>query len=267
MGLTAGGVHSNPRINTWYGGVGGLTEVPSGLDLYGGDEAVALSRIAGGAPGFVIAGQRSSGAVAWVSPDGAGFTRIVADLDRTSAAADAAAVDRGWLLVGSRTPAGAPRSARDPAAWYSADGGRTWRAEAPPSTVDEDEALSRVVPLSGGGALAVGVRGTGFGAWRRVPGSGWRAVGRFGRFGGTAVPVVSGLAGTPDGHVYAAVSDGSGYQLWSTADGGSWRRLDVPVRLPAGPGRRLLVAGDGARLLLGAQDGRTARLWLAQRGS
>ena len=232
---------------------------------------MALSRIAGGTYGFLIAGDRIgptglAGAAAWLSGSGTAFElsntdpALASDADTTTSAADAAAVAGGWILAGSRWSRTAPGSARDPAAWLF--DGRRWAREDLPGEPGEDEALGRAALWTGGRVLAVGVRGTGFGAWVRDSGGGWRAVGRFGRFSGTAVPVVTGLA-VDGGTAYVAGCDGSTFHMWRSD---TWHEVDLPVGLGAGAGRRLLVAADGDRLLLGAEDGTAARIWLRQPG-
>jgi hypothetical protein len=267
VGATSGGVHSNPRISTWYGNENGLFEKPAAFELFGGPDAVALSRIAGGGHGFLIAGDRIgatglAGAAAWLSPTGEAFTlentdpALASDARTTTSAADGAAVAGGWILAGSLTRRDAPGSARDPAAWRF-DGER-WAREDVPSVAGEDEAFGRAVLWTGGRVLAVGVRGTAFGAWVRDSGGGWKAVARFGRFSGTAVPVVTGLA-VDGGTAYVAGCDGSAFHLWRSD---SWNEVDLPAALGAGAGRRLVVAADGGRLLLGAENGTAARIWL-----
>lgn len=281
VAAVAGGVHANPRTGTWHLTPGGaLVEVSATFELYGGNRAVSVVRVGGttSGGGFVIAGDRVdanglAGAAVWTSPDGVTFSLVDDDPalmstpDAQTSAAAAVGVAGGWLLAGSVQRHGAPAAARDPLAWWSPDGAR-WQREELPAVAAEDEAASRVVAWSGG-VLAVGVRGTGFGAWLREPappagptGPGWRAGGRFGRFAGAELPAVTGLAvaGTS---VYAAVCDGSGYALWVSPDGGGWRRVGVPATLAAGAQRRLIVAGDGGHLLLGMDDGATTRLWLA----
>jgi hypothetical protein len=88
-------------------------------------------------------------------------------------------------------------------------------------------------------------------------------VARFGGFAGTGLPLVTGLAEGPSGNVYAILSDGDRYQLWRSADGTAWARAALPVAVPVGAGHRIVLAGDGGRLLMAAEDGSTSRLWLS----
>jgi hypothetical protein len=174
--------------------------------------------------------------------------------------AEAAGVDSGWLLVGSLWPPGTPDAARDPLAWASADGTH-WRREHLPALSTVDESLDRVTRL-GGGSLAVGPRGSHFGAWLRDPGGTWRAGGDFGSLGGEAVPLVTGIT-TVGGTAFVAGCDGRAYRLWATADGTAWRAVGVPAELPAGAQRKWLVAAAGDRLLFAADDATRVRLWTA----
>src|SRR5439155_21202627 len=193
VGATSGGVHGNPRISTWFGNENGLFERRAAFELFGGPDAVALSRIEGGTYGFLIAGDRIgpgglAGAAAWLSPSGEAFElsntdpALASTPDSTTSAADSAGAADGWILVGSRAIRGAPGSARDPAAWrYDR---RRWSREDVPSDAGEDEAFGRAVSWTGGQVLAVGVGGEGVGAWVSGRGGGWQAVRRFGRVGG-----------------------------------------------------------------------------------
>jgi hypothetical protein len=148
------------------------------------------------------------------------------------------------LVVGSVGGA-----ARRPAAWGSPDGSG-WQPETV-AGVDGDAALERAVPWRGG-VLAVGVRGDRFGAWFRDAGGHWRIGAAFGTFGGTGVPVVTGLA-AGSGSVYVAAFDGVAAHLWRSGDGDSWveKRLPADLKVP-GPGRSLVVAAVGTQVIVAA---------------
>ncbi len=262
IGSTSGGVHGNARTGTWFGPLAGpLTEIPSGLDLYGGPEAIGTGRITAGPAGWVIEGawrdaNGTAGAAVWVAPDGHTFTIIDADTELESdqrgqtSAQDVLATPAGFVLVGSLAPPGSRTSARVPLAWTSADG-RSWQRE-PVAGSGADEELQRVIPL-GTGLLAVGLSGRGFAAWLRT-GTTWRQVGRFGAFAGTGLPRVTGLAS--DGtRIVAAVADGSTFQLWLSRDGTEWSTVDLPVPVPA-TGQHLVSLAGGPRVLLLAADDR-----------
>jgi hypothetical protein len=280
IAAVAGGVHANPRTGTWHSSPdGGLVEVDAPFERYGGPNAISVDRVAGaaGGAGYVIAGNRvdhngMAGAAAWYSPTGEQFTLLDGDpalmstADGLTGAAGAAGVPDGWLLVGSVLRPGAPAAARDPLAWSSSDGTH-WRREDVPGSPAEDEALMRVARWQQG-ALAVGVRGGGFGAWLRGEpdrAAAWRSGGAFGQISGTALPAVTGFAVAGDA-AYVAVCDGSAYRLWTSSDGTSWREVSLPVTMAAGAQRRLLVAGDGRRVLAAIDNGTGVRLWLAPQG-
>ncbi len=267
VGGAPGGAHGNLRTGTWLSTGGGpLTEIPAGLDLFGGDAQIGVGRLAAGPPGWVLAGDRRAangapGAVVWTAPDGRSFRLVDADPALSSdargqtEAQDVLSTGDGFTLVGGVIVAGRKDAARDPAVWTSADGLRWTRVDVP--AAPEDEELERVIGY-GDGLLALGVRGAGFGAWRESAGA-WRAVSRFGGFAGTSAARVTGLAGAPGGRVYATLVDGSAYQLWESADGTAWTRLAMPATVPAGAGHTVTLHGDGTHLLLAAD----ATLYLA----
>lgn len=267
IGAKPGGAHGNPRVSTWrQDGDRALVEVEAAFETYGGPAAVNVARMAGGPPGWLIVGNRSSGAAAWVSRDAAAFELIegapglAGDRGGLTWAADAVATGEGWLVVGGILRPG--RIDRDPAVWSSPDG-RVWRRTEPPATDGYDE-LQRVV-MVGGTPVAVGPRGAVFGAWRRDQGR-WVASGEFGPAGADGVPAVTGLAVVGD-RIVAVVSRGGGFTLWISADrGGTWRPLVAPLAIPAGSGRTVTVAGAGDRLWLVADQGSMATIWSADFG-
>jgi hypothetical protein len=235
VGSRSGGAHGNPRTSTWYQRPdGSLAEAAAPFETYGGDTAVDVGRISGGTAGFLIAGNRTSGAAAWLSPDGTRFRLFenAPGLARAFAR-DGAVLDGRFLLIGGFGNA--------PAAWSSVDGSSWQRAEVP----DEDgyDELQRVVRL-GDQLIAVGPRGDTFGAWQ---GPDWTAVGRFGKPDATGVRSLTVSAG----RLYAAAGG-----LWRSGDGGrSW----VPVTTPRGASPLSAVAGHNGGVLLVAGD----RVWLA----
>ena len=295
IGATSGGVHANPRVSTWAGAPGGpLSEQSAPFELFGGPDAIGVSRLAatagapggsaagalGGsaaavpaAPGWLILGawqdaNGQAGAAVWVAPDGRAFRRVDADPALESGpsgptvARDAIAGPGGFTMVGSAGTQGGSVVARAPAVWTSADGLRWQRVPVPAGGEDEEPQL---VLADQRGVLAVGVRGGGFGSWRgpAADGSGaWRPSGRFGDFAGTGLPAVSGLAAGPSGDDYALVGDGARYRLWSSPDGTAWTQRQLPVPVPVGGERWAVLAGAGGRLLLAVEDGATSRLWL-----
>lgn len=265
VGAKVGGAHGYPRVSTWrQRGDGTLVEVAASFETYGGPKAVNVSRLAGGPAGWLIVGNRSSGAAAWVSPDAADFVLVEAapelasDTRGVSWAFDAVAGPGGWLAVGGVLPRG--RIDRDPAAWTSADG-RSWRRTTLPGTSDYEE-LQRVV-MAGDTAVAVGLRGRAFGTWRQAPGADWAAAGGFGALGAGGVPSVSSLVAS-GGWLLAAVSDGARHSVWASSDlGGSWHEVVPATQLPAGADRDVSLLAVGERWWLVADDGTRSGFWWA----
>jgi hypothetical protein len=270
VGARSGGVHGNPRVSSWVRtGDGTLSEVIAAFTLYGGGDAVNVARMTAGPGGYLIVGNRVTGAAVWTSPDATSFTihenvpMLASDQQVETAGADGAGTAAGWTVVGGAAARG--RVDRDPVAWTSADGA-TWQRTLIAGTGDYEE-LQRVVPVDGG-LLAVGLSGAEFGAWRGEAG-GWRAVGRF---GSTAPPAGSGAvrvsgvqsAAAGGGGVLVAVSNGVDHQLWLSQDSGaSWAAVAVPGHHPAGADRAAAVASDGQRWLFLADDATAGQVWLA----
>ena len=235
IGSVGGGAHGNPRTSTWHQRPdGSLAEAAAPFETYGGDTAVDVGRIAGGPSGFLLAGNRTSGAAAWLSPDGAGF-RLFENAPGLAGAfaRDGAVLDGQFVLVG-----GLGNTA---AAWLSTDG-ESWRRVGMPVEGGYAEA-QRVVRL-GADLIAVGPLGDTYGAWR---GPEWAASGRFGRPGATGIRSLT----VSDGRLYAAADD-----LWRSDDGGrSW----LTVTTPRAASPLTAIAGRDGGLLLLAGD----RAWLA----
>jgi hypothetical protein len=266
IGAKSGGAHANPRVSSWRQRPDGvLVEVTAPFELYGGPQAVNVARAAAGPAGWLIVGNRMTGAAAWTSPDAARFEIVEAAPELASDergetwAFDVLPTGGRWLVVGGLIRAG--RTDRDPLAWTSTDG-RAWHRLTVPADAEYEE-LQRVV-LVGGVPVAVGLRGGTFGVWRadaRDGAADWSAVGRFGRRGASGVLSVRGLTVAGD-RLLAATSDGVAYGLWSSADGGrSWRPVAAPIALPAGAERQVAVSASGDRVLLVADDGAGGGAW------
>jgi len=270
IGGKVGGAHGNPRVSSWYHlPDGSMDEVIAGFELYGGPYAVNVARLVAGPDGFLITGNRTSGAAVWMSPDASEFEIIEAapglasDAHGETWAFDATPVSAGWLLVGGLIGAG--RIDRDPLAWTSPDG-RRWTRVPVDGGRDGDgdqeyDEFQRVVVADGGTPVAVGLRGRAFGAWRQEAGK-WQAVGRFGAAAATGAPAVRGLSVAGDALI-AATSDGVDHALWRSADGGrSWGAVQAPAALPAGADRAVVVAASDDVILLLGDDGRAGRAWV-----
>jgi len=262
VGAKSGGAHGNPRVTQWYLRPDGvLDEVLAAFTQYGGEAAGNTKRISVGPAGWLITGNRASGAAVWLSPDATGFEliekapQLASDTAVRTSASDAVARPEGWLVVGGVQREG--RIDRDPAAWTSVDG-RTWSRVEVPGTDGYDD-LQRVVSWDGQ-FVAVGLAGPAFSAWRATGGS-WQQAGRFGSTGSSGTAAVHGVA-VAGGELFVSATDGSTHGLWSSADGGTtWRSVVLPIPAPAGSDRTAAVAGSGDRLILVVDDGLAGRAW------
>jgi hypothetical protein len=252
VGGKSGGMHGNPRISSWRLDGGAWTEVPGEFELFGGNDAVNVGRIAAGPQGFLITGNRTSGAAVWRSPDAAGFTLtqgvpgLASDATGSTWAYDGAAdPGGGWLVVGAVRPGG-------PLGWRSPDG-KVW-SRVPAAGPGEMQRIA--------GSLSAGVvTGDRFQAWRLDRGS-WRPAGSFGSVHPGGVAAVSSLTFAA-GRYFALVCDGAGYGLWTSGDGAEWTTSDLPAQWPARSDTTVTMAADGSRLVLIADDGNTARVFTA----
>ena len=235
VGAIPGGAHGNPRVSTWRRLADGrMAENAATFETYGGERAVNVGRVGAGPRGFAIAGNRSSGAAAWLSADGQAFTLyedvpgLAGDATHQTMARDAVALPDGrWAIVGGVTA----RDSLDEqaAVWLTRDG-RTWTRADPPGAPGFNE-IQRVV-RQGDDLLAAGARGTAFGLWRWHAGA-WTAGETFG--------------GDPGGVRSLTVAGGkpvvAGGGLWVA--GKAWPTPAAPVAV-AGRGGTLLMATDGA---------------------
>ncbi|BCJ44084.1 hypothetical protein GCM10010168_08970 [Actinoplanes ianthinogenes] len=230
LGGAPGGAHGNLRISSWRGLPDGrMAENPAPFETYGGDTAVDVAHLAAGPDGVAIAGNRSSGAAFWLSPDGGTFTlfeNAPGLAGPGTAARDVVELpDRRWLVAGSRNGRAA--------AWTSVDGTRWSRLDPPDAGVYTE--LQRVL-IDGEDVLAAGPHGTSFGVWR-LHGGAWSEVATFG--------------GAPTGVQSLTRANGrfvvSGGGLWESADARGWRAVGVPERVvnAAGRDRHLVVIAAG----------------------
>ncbi len=241
IGSRPGGAHGIPRISTWRRRAdGAMAEVFAPFDTYGGDNGVDAERVAAGPGGFLIAGNRTSGAAIWLSADGAAFRLfekvpgLAGDARHRTAARDGVeGADGRWVVVGGIAPLTSLNQA--PAAWTTGDG-RDVTSAAVPAPAGFNE-LQRVV-RQGGDVVAAGPRGDRVGAWREHAGT-WTEAGAF---TGHAVQSLA-VAGND---LYAAADA----RVWRSADrGASWRRYDIPdgavapMALAGRPGGLLLASG------------------------
>jgi len=266
VGSRSGGAHGNPRTTSWYQRPDGtLVDMRADWTLYGGADAVSVNRIAAGPEGWLIDGNRRSGAAVWESGDATDFRLIdddpalSSDATHQTVALDQVHDGAGWTVVGRAELPG--RIGPVPLAWTSTDGA-SWTRESVPADTDGFADLERVTQ-DGNGLLAVGIRDDRFGTWRRTGGR-WEATGSFGSLAShvTGAPFVSGLA-VAAGNALATVVDGAQFRLWAETGDHDWRAVRTPTR-PANNGDdQLTVASDGSTVLLLADDGAAGRAWVA----
>ncbi len=276
IGAQTGGAHGNPRVSTWrLDSAGVLTEVVAAFELFGGPRAVNVSRLAGGPAGWMIAGNRTSGAAIWVStqPDPTDFRLLEAhpplgsdpagDTWAADVTADGPVGDSRWLAVGGVLRPG--RIDRDPVAWSSSDGHRWSRVEA--DSIDEYDELQRVVSV-GPAAVAVGLRGKAFGVWRADLGDEtFGLVGAFGSTGDRGMGFVRDLTAT-DRWLVASVSDGTAYEMWiSDQTGVAWRPVASPRPVRSAWNTAVTVAGQNDQVLVGLDDAGGATVWITRLGT
>lgn len=271
IGGKSGGAHGNPRVSSWYQREDGVfVDVIAGYTLYGGAEATNVSRIAAGPGGFLISGNRVSGAAVWTSADAREFAlhddvpELVSGPDRATLAIGQVHDGERWVVVGSASLTG--RLARVPMAWTSPDG-LTWTDEDVPRT-DEFNDLEQVAVVDDE-LVALGLRGQAYGVWTREADGRWELGEAFGAVQTSwGSPAVSSLVSLPTGagqdrRLLASVADGESYQLWSSTAPDSWSRVSVPLKPEVGSERNLSVSARGQDVLLVADDGANGRVWLA----
>ena len=230
VGAVPGGVHGNPRVSTWRVDDGVMAENSAPFETYGGPDAIDVGRIAAGPRGFAIAGDRVSGAAAWLSGDGRTYHLVTLPglAGHQTMARDAVALADGrWAFVGG---AAVQDSLDEQAAVWLTGDGTAWTRDDPPAASGYNE-IQRVV-RDGDDLVAAGVRGTRFAVWR------WH--------GGTWT-VSSAFGGDPSGVRSLTVTGGKPV----VAGGGLW--VDgSPKAAPAPP---IAVAGRGNTLILASADG------------
>jgi hypothetical protein len=265
LGAKVGGAHGNPRTSSWRETPDRvLHEVSAPFELFGGPQAVNVARLDAGPSGWLISGNRMSGAAAWVSRDAAAF-RIVERAPVLASGGkgetwsfDSVAAAGDWVMVGGELLKG--RIDRDAVGWRSADG-LTWRRLPAAGATSAYEELQRVVVQST--PVAVGVRGAQFGVWR-LDGETWRPGTSFGAVKAGGVAGVRSLA-VAGRSLFCVTSDGGSHGLWVSADGGGdWRPAALPAPAGVRPEQAVAVAGAGDRVLLVLDDGTQGRIYLSE---
>ncbi|HEX6681307.1 MAG TPA: hypothetical protein VF062_00815 [Candidatus Limnocylindrales bacterium] len=261
LGAKVGGAHGNPRASTWMQLPDGtLEEVLAEFELYGGPQAINVSRMAAGPNGWIMSGNRFSGAAVWLSPDAAAFKimertpELASDQRGETWSTDTTATAAGWLVVGGVLAKG--RIDRDPMAWLSTDGA-TWRRTSAPSSSEYEE-FHRVAVVEDS-VLAIGLRGPRFGAWR-LDGDKWTETGTFGSFEQAGIPSVADVA-VNGKNLLVAISMGTIHQLLISPDGRSFIPVKVPAAMPSGAEKAVALATSSQRILLLIDDGAAGRLW------
>ncbi len=269
VGARSGGAHGNPRVTSWYQRPdGALVDMRAPFELYGGPNAIRVGRIAAGPHGWLIVGDRVSGAAVWTATDASDFTildhdpALSSDTRTKTSALDQVWDGAQWTVVGLAESAG--RVSAAPSAWTSTDG-EHWSGQPVPAGTDAFADLE-LVARDDGDLVALGLRSNRFGVWRRS-GSGWKADDTFGAFADqvTTAPQVTGLA-VGSGAVVGAVSDGARYRLWSSPGAASGDRRWRPVVAPTDPvatgDTAFTVAADDDTVLLLSDDGTAAGVWV-----
>lgn len=263
IGGKSGGAHGNLRINTWYQLTdGSLVEADEPyFELFGANRHVSASRMAGGPQGWLIAGTRTSGAAVWVSPDATSYTiledapELRSDERGATWAIDALSTSAGWIVAGGvRKP---QHIDGDPQVWTSRDGG-TWTRVAAESS-DAHEEIQRLTIINGS-VYGVGARGGGFAVWRQAAES-WKHVSDFGAGAKIGLASVSALTGQRD--VFAVVSDGERYLLWTSKDLITWRRVVYPGMVTVRGDHAVMASVADNRLVLVVDDGTGGKAWVA----
>lgn len=277
IGARSGGAHGNPRTSTWERRPDGVfVDVKAPFNLYGGPLASSVNGLVAGDPGWLISGNRLSGAAVWTSPPEQEFTlhedrpALAHDPGLQTLAVGAAWTGDAWAVVGGGTLAG--RLARVPLAWTSTNGVDWRRLEVEHGSEYADLHRVLVDPAAPEG-LALGVRDGGFGAWKR-DGDRWAVRGSFAQvdpdaraapFVTSAVSVAGSAPGSESSSVLATLSDGASYAMWASSDAGaSWRRVAVPSEPTTAGDHIMAVAASGSEVLLLADDGTSGRAWLAR---
>jgi hypothetical protein len=262
IGWQVGGAHGFPRYSGWFPDAAGtLQEVDIPYTLFAGPEGVNLTGIAVSPRGWVLSGNRSSGAAAWHSSTGQTYTLLDHAPNLATSAAQytwaggVAATPTGWVIIGSVTPRSTGN--RDPAVWTSSDA-LTWTpVPVPGSPPFEDPQKVTVV---GDTIVMIGLRDTGFGVWRGTTQGGWARVGQLGD-NGEGEGAASALVDT-NSHLFATIS-GAAYSLWESDDTGTnWHPLGLPASAPNKADTATFVVSDQRQLLLVIDDGQSSRAWL-----
>jgi hypothetical protein len=265
LGAKSGGAHGNPRTATWTQlGDGSLAAVHAPFVLFGGSQAVDVSRLSGGPDGYLVTGTRTSGAAVWTSRTGALFRLHAGEpgladgaVTRTQAV-DAVPGAEGWVVVGTSTD---QRGQLRATTWTGLRP-RRWDQGTLPGRHTVSTADRAVTAGSAGPLLVAGVLDHRFGLWVGSDDT-WALPRPFGRRdpGGTAAPYVSGL-GRAGGLVLATYSDGSRFRLAAVGAHESHDlRLPTTVSVDGEHAVTLTTHADTALLL--TDDSRTGRAWFA----
>jgi hypothetical protein len=264
LGAKPGGAHGNPRVETWHQlGDGTLAAVPAPFEQYGGQDAVSVTRLAGGTHGYLVSGTRVSGAAVWSSPTGARFTlhEKAPGLANTSAtstqALDAVWWQGSWTVVGDTTR----NSGRLVATAWSGAGDGPWAAVSlPGGTV---VTTGEQVVLTSAGPIVAGIDDRAFAIWSQAAGR-WSQDSTFGsaRSGATSPEFVSGLAWTGS-LLVATYADGVGFRL-AIGPASALVGVPLPTAVTDRGDHTVTVASHGTHLLLLTDDGSRSQAWLTQ---
>lgn len=262
LGAKPGGAHGNPRVETWHqGGDGSLTAVRAPFEQYGGQDAVSVNRLSGGAAGYLVTGTRVSGAAVWSSPTGRRFILharapgLANTGSATTQALDAAWWHGSWTVVGDSSRS----SGRLVGTVWSGTGAGPWTPAPLPGGTRL--ATAERVTVAQTGPVVAGLDDGAIGLWSEGP-DGWSLATRFGalRPGATSPAFVSGLARTGGGFA-VTWSDGAAFHL-ATGTASSLSDVPLPTPVDVRGDHTVTVAAHGEHLLLLTDSGRDAHAWL-----
>lgn len=276
VGAASGGAHGNPRTASWVVEGDGLREVAAPFEQYGGPRAISVRSVASGPDGFVIIGMRRAanertGGVAWVSPDGLGFTLVDDDPALQSAPdelvhpLDVAGTADGFVAVGDVMLSGRGTLDTEGIIWTSPDGHAWTRLAVGADELEEAGSVSvAAVAASPGGLVVAGVATDDEGAdvivWRAQRGGGW-ARDRVPAWG--ADPLVTALAADGSATVVAGRAGDRAVTAVSDGEGRNWQVAPLPDGAPAGAHVYIDVAVAGGVAVVAAADDAHAGIWRA----
>jgi hypothetical protein len=275
FGSRASPLHGNPRPSVWALSQGvSWAEVPTLRELFGGENVLTLGGLAGGVHGFFLAGTWINAAnrqvaTVWRSADGTQWSRNDTDAalaggpGEITSALDTADSQSGIVTVGTALDStSAHPGAQRGAIWWSPDG-RGWQREASddPSLSAADQTTVQIVSATPDGWLAAGIRTTPAGSVPRVWSSPdavhWTPDNL--PSSGPGDLVVTGIATSGAWRFVSGVRNRQPV-LWATRTR-TWRPVGMPDGVAPGALRSVLVAAQGASVLIVLRGDARSTVW------